>query len=72
MPLTLKPETQRKLERLPLVLHDEFPEAATVDVERSVERIARDLLGSARIEDFIPVLVHRYARENLLDRALRI
>ena len=68
MALTLQSETKEKIERLPLVLHDEFPDAPTAEVERSVDTIAAALVADARIEEFIPVLVHRYAREQLLDR----
>jgi hypothetical protein len=35
----------------------------------AVETISSDLLARATIEDFVPVLVHRFARERILDRA---
>jgi hypothetical protein len=34
-------------------------------VHREFERVTEDLLRNARVMDFVPVLAHRQARENL-------
>ncbi len=68
MMLQLHEGTRRKLERLPEVLKAEFPDETPGNVELEVSTIARDMLADARIEDFVPVLVHRFAREHLLER----
>jgi Protein of unknown function (DUF3562) len=34
-------------------------------VHREFERISEDLLRTARVKDFVPVLVRRHVRENL-------
>ena len=69
MALQLQADTQRKLERLPDVLESEFPQVGADVVKAEIERIQTAMLTEARIEDFVPVLVLRYAREQLLERA---
>ena len=71
MALEMLPETRRKLARVPALLKEEFPDASEADVLRSVATITRDLLSHATIEDFLPVLVHRYTREQMLDGVAR-
>ena len=60
-------DTRRKLEHLPELLEDEFPGLTHDAAVRTVEAISRDVLARATIEDFVPVLVHRYARESLFE-----
>lgn len=69
MALQLQADTQRKLERLPGVLESEFPEVGAEVVRAEIERVQTAMLIDARIEDFVPVLVLRYAREQLLGRS---
>lgn len=56
----------KKLEKLPLDLHAEFPDVPLDALEHDVDRDARVLLSSARFNDFVPLLVHRAVRERLL------
>jgi len=70
MPLVLQWETVQRLQRLPRTLRDEFPQETEEDLAQSVRAITARLVDNAKIEDFIPVLVHRYAREDLLDRTV--
>jgi hypothetical protein len=60
--------TRRKLDHLPELLEDEFPGLPHETAVETVETISRDVLERATIEDFVPVLVHRFARERLIDR----
>lgn len=64
--LELAPETERRLRRIPAVLHAEFPHADETKLAAEVDTAARELLETARIEAFVPVLAHRTARERLL------
>ncbi|PWU23068.1 MAG: hypothetical protein C5B48_09235 [Candidatus Rokuibacteriota bacterium] len=72
MTLEIQPETRQKLERVPALLRDEFSDTPPAEVSQTVDAVTRDLLVGARIEDFLPVLVHRYAREQLLDRSAHL
>ena len=61
----LDPLTRQHVEKAADALHDEFkgvfsPETITRCIAESV-----DLLGSPRINDFVPLLAHRFARERL-------
>lgn len=67
MTLEIHANTQRKLERLPQVLEAEFPNVAAEVVRLEIDTITRELVTNARIEDFVPVLVHRFARDHLLE-----
>jgi hypothetical protein len=67
MTLEIHPDTQRKLERLPQVLADEFPTIAPETVRLELEAITNRMVATARIEEFVPVLVHRFARQSLLE-----
>jgi len=71
MALKMKQETEQKLERVVVLLADEFPYVRPDDVNQKVSVVTRDLVAQARIEDFLPVLVHRYAREQLLEARQR-
>jgi hypothetical protein len=63
----MRPETRRKLDHVPGLLEDEFPDLPHAAAVQTVEAISSDLLANATIEDFVPVLVHRFARERILD-----
>jgi hypothetical protein len=65
----MRPDTRRKLDHVPELLEDEFPGLPHDAAVETVETISSDLLALATIEDFVPVLVHRFARERILDRA---
>jgi arsenate reductase len=65
MPQALDPVTQHHIEQAAHRLADEF--AGMFSQETIARYIAEstDLLGEARINVFVPVLVHRYTRERL-------
>jgi hypothetical protein len=63
----MRPDTRRKLDHVPALLEDEFPGLPHAAAVEAVETISSNILASATIEDFIPVLVHRFARERILD-----
>jgi hypothetical protein len=67
MTLEIHPDTRRKLERLPQMLADEFPALAPETVRLELEAVTHRMVATARIEEFVPVLVHRFARESLLE-----
>jgi len=71
MALKMTQETEQKLERVALLLKDEFPDTRPGDVTQKVGVVTRNLVAQAKIEDFLPVLVHRYAREQLLENRER-
>jgi hypothetical protein len=60
--------TEVKLERSKQALVAEFRSVAPDEIARRVDEIAHALLESARFDDFVPVLVHRYTREALHER----
>jgi hypothetical protein len=64
----MQADTRRKLDHVPGLLEDEFGVSHDAAVQ-TVETISRDVLARATIEDFVPVLVHRFARERILDSA---
>ena len=59
-------QTRRKLDRLSVELKREFPHLPVEHVEAAFHTVVEDLLSRARFEDFIPLLAHRNAREELL------
>jgi arsenate reductase (thioredoxin) len=62
---TLDPVTRRHIDQLTRGLVDEF---AGIFSEETISRYCSesvDLLGNARINAFVPVLAHRFARERL-------
>jgi hypothetical protein len=67
--LEISPQTQLKLAHSKHALEAEFEDAAPAEIAHEIEDEARRLLAGARFEDYIPVLVHRFAREHLLERA---
>lgn len=62
----MQPDTRRKLDHVPALLQEEFPGLSHDAAAQTVETISRDVLGRATIEHFVPVLVHRFARERIL------
>jgi arsenate reductase (thioredoxin) len=65
MAQTLDPVTQNHVERAADALADEFTGVFSREtIERYIAE-SLDLLGSARINVFVPVLAHRFARERL-------
>ncbi len=64
-------ETQKKLDHVPERLLDEFPDVPLEPVKREVREVARQLLSRARFTDYVPLLVHRFVREALLDRGAK-
>src|SRR5213595_2753365 len=68
MPLTsdqLDPETRGHVERGKASLSEEFRGVfSTETIERYVDESLADLSG-ARFHDFVPLFVHRFARERL-------
>jgi hypothetical protein len=66
---TLTADLERRLKRLPQDLQGEFPDVPADTIERTVDAGARELLAQARFHDFVPVLVHKAVREQLLARS---
>src|SRR5262249_13037101 len=62
------PETRRKLDRMPMLLKEEFPPD---EVRREVSVVTHDLGRPGKEEDFLAALVHRSAREHLLSSGAR-
>jgi hypothetical protein len=58
-------EVEKRLVRLPHELNTEFPHISLRLIEGHVARCARELIGSARFQDYVPVLVHKAVRERL-------
>ena len=63
-----KGEIRHKLEHVPVRLEEEFPEEPADRIEREVDVVSDELLRRANFPDFVPALVHRFVREQLLDR----
>jgi hypothetical protein len=66
---TLTADLEKRLKRLPQDLHGEFPDVPADTIERTVDAGARELLAQARFHDFVPVLVHKAVRAQLLARS---
>lgn len=58
-------QLQKRLEVLANRLAREFPSVPRTEVEESITRAVTPLLASARILDFVPILVERHARERI-------
>ena len=67
MTLQLQEATRHKLDHLPEVLQREFADIASDRVRHEVEAVTGQILAEATIDDFLPVLVYRYARDHLRD-----
>jgi hypothetical protein len=66
--LEVQDETRRRLEEIPARLRGEFPAAPTAQVQLEVDRTAKRLLADATIEEYVPLFVHRFAREHFAQR----
>jgi hypothetical protein len=66
--LTMKQATRSKLDHLTRALADEFGAVPRHQVVDEVDTIANALLQGARFDDYIPLLVHRVARDHLHER----
>ena len=64
--MAASPETRRRLDGLRVELAHEFPHVAATRIDRLVEVAFAQLHEHARFEDFVPLLVHRRVREQLL------
>ena len=64
-------DTEKKLDHVPERLIDEFPDVPEEPVERDVRAVADRLARRAKFTDFVPLLVHRFVRERLLDLGAR-
>ena len=62
---TLNDDLSRRLKRVPCDLKDEFPEVPLDEIESDVGTATRRLSETAHFTDFLPVLVHRAARDPL-------
>jgi hypothetical protein len=67
MTLEVTSETKEKIDKLPERLSEEFADVEPSTVEKEVAEVAQDLLHDAKVEDFVPLLAHRYIRERLLE-----
>jgi len=63
---TLTADLEQRLKRLPEDLHREFPDVPADTIARSVDAGVRELVARARFNDFVPLLVHKLVREQLL------
>lgn len=64
----LTADTERRVQRIPADLKAEFPDVPSDVLEHDVDEGARELIENARFTDFVPVLIHRSVREQLLAR----
>jgi protein-tyrosine-phosphatase len=63
---TLDPITRSHVDRAAATLHEEFAGVfSTETIARYIED-SSDMLGNARVTTFVPLLVHRFARERLI------
>jgi arsenate reductase (thioredoxin) len=65
MPQALDPVTQHHIDQAAARLADEFEGVFSRDTIARYMAESQDLLGEARINVFVPVLAHRFARERL-------
>ena len=65
----MSPHTRLMLVHSKHAFEQEFEQASPAEIAHEIATEATRLLSGARFEDYIPVLVHRFAREHLLDRA---
>jgi len=63
--MNLKAETKVKLERSVKILAGEFAAVPRPLIASEVEANAARLLESARFDDYVPILAHRYVRDRL-------
>jgi Protein of unknown function (DUF3562) len=67
----LTQELERRVERLPGLLKEEFPELPLELIEREVSAGVESLVAGARFFDYVPVLVRRNVRDRLRASAAR-
>lgn len=67
--LQMSPQTELRLIHSRQALEHEFEQAAPGEIAHEIAVESQRLLSAARFDDYIPVLVHRFAREHLLERA---
>jgi arsenate reductase (thioredoxin) len=65
MPLTIDPVTQHHIDQAADRLADEFAGVFSRETIARYMAESHDLLGEARVNVFVPVLAHRFARERL-------
>jgi hypothetical protein len=63
--MIITPETATKLEHIGKRLRHEYPSLPAAAVDEVVDRAATHLLAQARFDQFVPLLAHRAAREQL-------
>jgi hypothetical protein len=63
--MILKPATTTKLEHIARLLAEEFEAEPDSLITSEVEATAARLLESARFDDYVPILAHRYVRARL-------
>ena len=64
-PASLDERFAKRLQQAEAEVAREFGDLDRELVHREFVRVTDDLLRSARVTDFVPVLVHRQVRENL-------
>jgi hypothetical protein len=65
-PTELSPETKWHLDKAVEVLVDEIGHHQTPEtIQRIMDESVRSLVDQAAVEDFLPVLAHRFTRERL-------
>ena len=63
--MNLTTSVAKRIQLIPLHLHDEFPDIPMIAIEHDVEERVRRLVASAHFDDFVPLLVHKAIRERL-------
>jgi uncharacterized protein DUF3562 len=63
--MALDPAFEKRMKQAESEVEREFHTLDPEQVRREFARVADELLSTARVMDFVPVLVHRHVRENL-------
>ena len=63
--MALDPAFEKRMKQAEAEVAREFGSLDPEVVHREFTRVSDDLLRSARVMDFVPVLVHRQVRDNL-------
>jgi uncharacterized protein DUF3562 len=63
--MALDPAFEKRMKQAEFEVEREFHTLDPEQVRREFARVADELLSTARVMDFVPVLVHRHVRENL-------
>ena len=64
----LRPETRSRIDYIGQVLIREFDTIPAAVVLGEVDRATDALLAGAKFDEFVPILAHRFAREQLRNR----